>query len=66
MDSSRWSGLELDVSRTYFTGDSGAIRTIRSRKKARADDDRRYAPQYVHIPAVSRNVLKEGAAGWRS
>jgi hypothetical protein len=37
---------------------------MRSRKQARADDDRRYAPQYVHIPLCLSDVLREDAAGW--
>jgi hypothetical protein len=39
---------------------------MRSREQTCADEGRRYAPQYVHILASLRDVLKEDAAGWAS
>ena len=55
----------VEVSLKHLFWDSGAIPTVRTRNEACADDDRRYAPQDVHILRVSRNVLTEGAAGRR-
>lgn len=42
-----------------FASDSGAFHTMRSREQTCADDDRRYAPQYIHDPATLSDVLKE-------
>jgi hypothetical protein len=39
---------------------------MRSREQTCTDEGRRYAPQYVHILACLRDVLKEDAAGWPS
>ena len=36
--------------------------TMRCGNEACADDGRRYAPQYVHVLPVSRNVLNEAGA----